>query len=277
MAGAGLMLGVLVAGPVSAAPEPEQDIVSVVTVQPAADVDSTPGLLTGERVMDALREALEIVRDGVPEAARAGLAALARDLRALAMGQATEDGLPPADWSTGQPWVPVRVEDLQVELDAPNLLPDPQAGGEGGRVGNLPARARRTVWLPVTGTLERVDQVLALLGAGETERRRAGQLLEDALQLGETRIVLADRPMIVAYYRVEAALGTLGKWDEAVRAGLRQAAASLRDEAHRGDLADRLQAESDRVEPDANGLRELAERLREQIVRDAAPQPAAAR
>jgi hypothetical protein len=276
MAGVWLVLGLLSAAPAVAALAPERDIVTVVAAQPVAGVDSAPGLLTGERVMDVLSESLEMVRDGVPEAARAGLEALARDLRALAAGQAPKAGIPPADWSTGHPWVPVRVEDLRVQLDAPDLLPDPQAGGEGGRVGDLPARARRTVWLPVAGTAQRVGQALALLGAGQSERSPAQRLLEAALQQVQTRVVLADRPLIIAYYQVEAALGALGHWDEAVRASLRQAAALLQDEAHRGDLADRLQAESDRMAPDAGNLQYLAERLREQIMQDAGPQPAAA-
>jgi hypothetical protein len=248
---------------------PERDIVAKVSATPLPDSESVPGLLTGKRVMDGLQGALELVRGGVPEAASPGLETLLDELRQLQEGEGPAPPLPASYRSGGEQWLPVRAEVLQVQLDAPDLLPRPRPGHNGGQVGNLPAKARRTDWLPVGRTAQRVEKVRHLVNTGGKEQ--AQEILEAALQGTQSSLVLEHRPLILAYYGVETALAAAPRWDDAMRERLRQAGEALDGEAGSADLADRLQAQADRLTLDLRGLQDLALALRKQVVQAAGP------
>lgn len=89
-------------------------------------------------------------------------------------------------------------------------------------------------------------------------RERAQRLLAAALGLPQSGIVLEDRSLILACYDVESALAAVPDWNPAVRDRLRRAAEALADDAGTADLADRLQAQADRLAPDLRGLQDLA-------------------
>jgi len=251
----------------------EQDIVAIVSTAPLPDSESVPGLLTGQRVMEDLRDSLELVRGGVPKAASPGLQSLFDQLHQLSAGDDSSSSPLPASYrSDGELWLPVRAQLLRVQLDTPDLLPRPQAGHAGGQVGNLPAKARRIDWLAVGPTAQRVGQALRLADTGNEDQ--AQQLLEAAIGGTESSLVLEDRPLILAYYGVEAALAAAPRWDDAMRNRLREAAEHLDTNAK--DLADRLQAQADRLTPDLRALQDLALALRKQILDVSAPQPAKA-
>lgn len=245
----------------------EQDIVEIVSATPLSDSESVPGLLTGQRIMDKLQGALELVRGGVPEAASSGLESLLDELRHLLAGDGLEPQLPVSYRSDGELWLPVRAELLRVRLDAPDLLPRPRSGHDGGQIGNLRVKAQRTIWLPVGLTVQRVEQVRHLVNTGGQDQ--AQRLLGAALQETQSSLVLEHRPLILAYYVVEAALAAVPRWDDAMRERLRQAAEALGGEAESADLADRLQAQADRLTPDLRGLQDVALALRKQIVQAA--------
>ena len=252
----------LVAQPVATL-SPERDIVAVVSSTTLSDSETVPGLLAGQRIMDGLGNALELVRGGVPEAASPGIEMLLDELRRLRAGDDSAPPLPASYWSDGELWLPVRAQLLRVRLDAPDLLPRPRPGHVGGRVGNLPAKARRIDRLPVERTTQQVGRILPLVNSGEREQAR--QQLEAALRGVQSSLVLEDRPMILAYYGVESALGAAPRWDEAIRDQLREVAGALDSSAAAVALADRLQAQADRLTLDLRGLQGLALALRKQI------------
>jgi len=254
-----------------AAPDsPEADIVATVSTEPLPDTEAVPGLLSGQRIMDQLRSVLELVRGGVPDAARPDIEQLDRELRRLQVGEGAASPLPASYRSDNELWLPVKVQLLQVQLDAPDLVPRPEPGKTGGEVRNLPAKARRTEWLPVGLTARRVDEVLSLLSSGKEGQERAQQALETALKELHTSLVLENRQLILAYYAVEAALAAVPHWDDPIRNQLREAAKGLA-EAGSTKLADRLQTQADRLTPDLRELQALALTLRRQIAQDAGP------
>jgi hypothetical protein len=254
---------------------PEQDIVAVISASPLSDTEPMPGLLSGQRIMDSLRSALELIRGGVPDAAPPGLEELRQELRSLQSGEGVASPLPASYHRDGELWLPVKAQLLQVRLDAPDLLPRPRPDHAGGRVGNLPAKARRIDWLPVGLTEQRVAEALPLLSAGEAGQDRAQQMLEAALQGLDSSQVLEHRSLILAYYGLENALAAAPRWDESIRDRLRRAAESLNAEAGSTKLADRLQAQADRSTPDLRELQELAMALRERILSEAGNGPPA--
>jgi hypothetical protein len=245
---------------------PEQDIVSVISATPLSDTEPVPGLLSGQRIMADLRSALELVRGGVPEAARPGLEELANELPQLQSGEGSASPLPASYRSEGELWLPVRAQLLRVRLDAPDLRPRPRPDHAGGQVGNLPAKARRIDWLPVELTERRVEEALHLLAAGESGQEQARQLLEAALQGPRSRVELEHRPLILAYYQVQSALASAPRWDDSTRDSLRRAAEALDVETGLTGLADRLQAQADRSTPDQRELQDLAAGLRKRIL-----------
>jgi hypothetical protein len=254
-----------------AAPDsPEADIVATLSTEPLPDAEAVPGLLAGQRIMDQLRSVLELVRGGVPDAARPDIEQLDRELRRLQEGEGATSPLPDSYRSDDELWLPVKVQLLQVQLDAPDLVPRPEPGHTGGKVGNLPAKARRTEWLPVSLTAQRVGEVLSLLSSGKEGQERAQQELEAALKELHTSLVLENRRLISAYYAVEAALAAVPSWDDPIREQLREAAEGLA-EAGSTKLADRLQTQADRLTPDLRELQALALTLRRQIDQDAGP------
>jgi hypothetical protein len=254
-----------------AAPDsPEADIVATVSTEPLPDTEAVPGLLAGQRIMDQLRSVLELVRGGVPDAARPDIEQLDRELRRLQEGEGAASPLPTSYRSDGELWLPVKVQLLQVQLDAPDLVPRPEPGKTGGKVRNLQTKARRTEWLPVGLTAQRVDEVLSLLSSGKEGQERAQQALETALKELHTSLVLENRHLISAYYAVEAALAGVPHWDDPIRKQLREAAEGLA-EAGSTKLADRLQTQADRLTPDLRELQALALMLRRQIAQDAGP------
>lgn len=256
--------------PTSAA-SPERDIVEIVSAAPLSDGQSVPGLLTGQRFMDGLRDAEELVRGDVPEAAAPGLEAIIGELRQLQSGGGPDPQLPPSYWSDGELWLPVRAETLHVLLDAPVLLPRPRPGQKGGQVGNLPARAQRIFWLPVGRTIELVVQARHWLPIEREGRERAQVLLTAAIGLQQPSVVLKDRPLILAYYDVESALAAVPDWSPAVRDRLRRAAETLAGDHDAAELAGRVQAQADRLTPDLRALQDLALALRKQIAVAAGP------
>jgi hypothetical protein len=254
-----------------AAPDsPEADIVATISTEPLPDAEAVPGLLAGQRIMDQLRSVLELVRGAVPDAARPDLEQLDRELRRLREGEGAAPPLPASYRSDGELWLPVKVQQLRVQLDAPDLVPRPEPGKTGGKVRNLPAKARRTEWLPVGLTAQRVDEVLSLLSSGKEGQERAQQALDAALQGLHTSLVLENRHLISAYYAVEAALAAVPHWEDPIREKLREAAKGLA-EAGATKLGDRLQTQADRLTPDLRELQALALTLRRQIAQDAGP------
>jgi hypothetical protein len=141
----------------------------------------------------------------------------------------------------------------------------------GGEVGNLPARAQRIAWLPVGHTIQRLEQFLSLLNAGQADRVRTQRLLESTLHGVRTRVELQDRPLILAYYQVEAALAAAPQWNETLRSRLRHSAEALDEQTRRTGLADQIQAEADRLTPDVLALQQLSLKLRKQIKKVAGP------
>jgi hypothetical protein len=254
---------------------PERDIVAIVSAIPLSDTETMPGLLAGQRIMDHLQGALELVRGGVPEAASPGLTTLGAELHQLQDGDGPAPSLPPSYRSDGELWLPVRAESVRVRLDAPDLLPRPRPGQAGGEVGNLPAKARRVVRLPVGLTVQRVERARHLVNTGGQEQ--AQQLLEAVLRETQSSLVLEHRPLILAYYGVESALAAAPRWDDALRGRLREAAEALHGKAGAADLTDRLQAQADRLTPDQHGLQDLAMALRDRIVLEAGDRPAGSR
>jgi hypothetical protein len=259
-----LLLLIFALQPVSAA-TPEQDIVAIESASPLPDPAVVPGLVTGRRLMDALRNALDLVRAQVPEAARDGLEVLDRELRDLRSGQHADSPLPASYQTGGELWLPVQAEQLKVRLDAPDLRLRPEPRGAGGQIGNLPALARRTSWLSVDYSMRRIEGSLSQLDAGSSGRVRAQHLLEAALRGVRSSLILQDRPLILAYYQVEAALAGAPHWDQPFRSQLRHAAETLHETAQFADLADQLQAQADRLTPDLRGLQQLALELRKQL------------
>jgi hypothetical protein len=225
--------------------------------------------------MDGLRGALELVLGGVLKAASPGLESLVDELRHLQAGDGPAPPLPAAYRSDGELWLPVGVQLLRVRLDAPDLLPRPRPEQAGGDVGNLPAKARRIERLPVGLTVQRVERVLHFVNTGGQEQ--AQQLLEAVLRETQSSLVLEHRPLILAYYEVESALAAAPPWDDALRGRLREAAEALDGEAGATDLADRLQAQADRLVPYRQGLQDLAVALRDRIVLEAGDRPAGSR
>jgi hypothetical protein len=262
----------LAAQPTAIGP-PERDIVAVESVEPLSSADQLPGMLAGQRIMRALGDGLSLVRGGVSADARPGLDELARELHQLQSGKDLEGPLPASYWAQGQLWIPVRAESMRARLDAPDIRQRPQARGTGGRVGNLPVRARRIAWLPVARSARLVHRALPLLSTGEFGRDRAQQLLEAALHGVRTRVELENRPLILAYYSVERALAAAPRWDERVRRRLRRDAEALARQPELADLADRTQAQADRLTPDLRAVEELALALRKRIVSDAGAGP----
>jgi hypothetical protein len=248
---------------------PERDIVAVVSATPLTDSEPVPGLLAGERVMDGLQGALELVRGGVPKAASPGLESLLGELRRLQDGNGPAPPLPKDYRSDGELWLPVRAQLLRVQLDAPDLLPRPDPEHAGGQVGNLPAKARRIEWLPVGITARRVEQARHLVNTGRKEQ--AQDVLEGALQGTQPSLVLEHRSLILAYYGTEAALAAAPRWDDSMRERLRRAAEDLDVHEKAAELGDRLLAEADRLTPDLRGLQGLALALRKQVVLTAGP------
>jgi len=247
------------------AASPERDIVEIVSAGPLSDGQSMPGLLTGQRLMDGLRGAEELVRGDVPEAAAPGLDAIIGELRQLQSGGGPDPQPPASYWSGGELWLPVRAETLQVLIDAPVLLPRPRPGQKGGQVGNLPARAQRIFWLPVGRTIELVLEARHWLPIEMGGRERAQRLLTAAIGPPQSSIVLEDRPLILAYYDVESALAVVPDWTPAVRDRLRRAAEALANDPGTAGLAGRVQAQADRLTPDLRALQDLALALRKQI------------
>ena len=70
---------------------------AIVSATPLSDSEEVPGLLAGQRILDGLRGALELVRGGVLEAASPGLEMLVDEMRrriVLAAGPDPEEGSP---------------------------------------------------------------------------------------------------------------------------------------------------------------------------------------
>lgn len=260
----------LVAHPASAA-SPERDIVAILSATSLPDGQSLPGLLTGLRLMNGMRDALELVRGEVPKAAAPGLESIVAELRQLQAGVGPHPQLPASYRRGGELWLPVRAGTLQVRLDALGLLPRPRPGQAGGRVGNLPARAQRIVWLPVGRTIQLLAQARHWLPIETGGRERAQRLLAAALGSPQSSIVLEDRSLLLAYYDLQSALAAAPDGSPAVRDRLRRAAEALADDAGTADLADRLQAQADRLTPDLRGLQDLALALRKRIALAAGP------
>jgi hypothetical protein len=250
---------------------PERDIVTVVSATPVPDSGMVPGLLAGQRITNDLRGALELVRGGVPEAASPGLESLLARLRRLLAGDGPAASLPASYRSNGELWLPVQAQSLQVRLDAPDLLPRPRPGHAGGKIGNLPARARRIDWLPVGRTIRLVAAARHGLHTGKPGRERAQRLLAAALRLPHSDLTLEHGTLISAYYDVENALAVAPRWDRAIRDRLRRAAEDLDDKDADSGLAQRLQAQADRLTPDFRQLQDLAVAMRKQIVLTAGP------
>jgi len=263
-----LTLLFLVAQPAIAA-SPERDIVSVTSEEPLPAAEVMPGLLTGQRIMNDLRDALELVRAGVLDAAAPGLESVLGALRDLQNGEGPVPPLPASYRTDGELWLPVRAQLLQVELDAPDLLPRPKPGQAGGQVANLPAKARRIYRLPVEITAQRVEQALHQVRIGNQEQ--AQQLLEAALQGAQPSLELEHQSLISAYYDVESAVAAAPRWDDETRNRLRRAAEALYRESGAGHLADRLQTQADRATPDLRQLQDLALTLRKRVAGDAGP------
>ncbi|MGD8587648.1 MAG: hypothetical protein PVG22_02350 [Chromatiales bacterium] len=260
-----LLLVPLVVLHIASAADPEQDIVAIDSTAPLDRPDSLPGLITGQRIMDALQNIMDLLQSRVAAAERPGVQELITELRQLQRGEGPDSPLPASYQTGGELWLPVRAEQLKVRLDAPDLRLRPQTRSQGGNVGNLTARAQRVTWLPVGSTLQHLESLLSLLGASEPDQIEARRLLETALHGVRTRTELQDRPLILAYYQVEAALAAVHDWSQTVRGGLRHSAERLAEQADWQDLARQLQAEADRLTPDLLSLQKLAMTLRKRI------------
>jgi len=262
-----LLLWLITVLPIASAAAPEQDIVAVESSAPLDRPDTLPGLITGQRLFGALRDAMNLLHGRVPAAVRSEVQSLIKELNRLQRGEGPDSPLPTSYQTGNELWLPVRAEQLRVRLDAPDLRLRPEPRDSGGRVGNLPARAQRITWLPVGRTVRRLEQFQSLLNAGQSDRVRTQRLLESALQGVRTRVELQDRPLILAYYQVEAALAAAPRWSPALRSRLRHAAESLDEQTRRTGLADRMQAEADRLTPDVRSLQRLALTLRKRIAK----------
>ena len=254
---------------------PEQDIVAIESSTPLDRPDTLPGLITGQRIMGAMQDAMKLLYGQVPAAVRPVVLNLITELSQLQRGEGPDSPLPTSYQTGDELWLPVRAEQLTVRLDAPDLRLRPTPSSTGGEVGNLPARAQRIAWLPVGRTTQRLEQFLSLLNAGRADRVRTQRLLESTLQGVRTRVELQDRPLILAYYQVEAALAAAPQWNEALRSSLRHSAEALDEQSRRAGLADQIQAEADRLTPDVLALQQLALTLRKQIVKAAGSADAA--
>lgn len=260
-----LLLWLLATLQIASAATPEQDIVAIESSAPSARPDTLPGLVTGQRIMDALQDAMNLLHGQIPAAVRPGVRDLIKELRQLMRGDGPDSPLPMSYQTGNELWLPVRAEQLQVRLDAPDLRLRPAPRETGGEVGNLPARAQRITWLPVLRTTRRLEMFLSLLNSGTADRFRSQRLLEETLQGVRSRVELQDRPLILAYYQVEAALSAAPQWNQAVRRRLRLSAEALDEQTRRSGLADQIQAEADRLTPDLLSLQQLALTLRKQI------------
>jgi hypothetical protein len=260
-----LLLGLFAALQIASAAAPEQDIVAIQSTAPLDRPDTLPGLITGQRILGTLQDALYLLHGQVPAAVRPVVLNLITELRQLQRGEGPDSPLPDSYQTGDELWLPVRAEQLKVRLDAPDLRLRPEKRGSGGKVGNLPARARRVTWLPVGSTLQHLESLLSLLSTGEADQIHARRVLEKSLQGVRTRTQLQDRPLILAYYQVEAALAAAPDWNQPVRSGLRHAAEMLAEQTDRQDLARQIQTEADRLTPDLFSLQQLATTLRKRI------------
>jgi hypothetical protein len=109
--------------------------------------------------------------------------------------------------------LPVRAEALQVRLQAPDLRPRPPAE-PANQKGKLPAKAQRVTWLLVGLSLRRIDQLFPLLGAGASSLAEGLRLLKTLLAATQSRTRLEHRPLILAYYAVEARLSHAPRGDD---------------------------------------------------------------
>jgi hypothetical protein len=257
-----LLLTLLLAIPPADAAAPERDIVAAAEIPPVGSADP-PGLATGMRLLESLRNALALVQGGVPEAARPGLQALIRDLRRL------------ADTTGGaERWLPVRTQTLRVWLNAPDLRPRPRRASDSehrDHPGNLPARAQRIVRLPVRDVLRRAEAALPLLGAGAPENRKALAELQAALAGLRSEVTLQHRPLIVAYYDVEAALAATAAHAPVPFHRLRDAASALQGVGAPEALVSALRTQAQHPRADPSALLRLALQLRRRIVAVAGP------
>jgi hypothetical protein len=225
----------------------------------------------GQRIMDGLRGALELLRGGVPEAARDGLVALRNELGRLQAGKSLISPLPASYQREGELWLPVRAEALHVRLQAPDLRPRPPAEPAKEK-GNLPAKAQRVTWLPVGLSLRRINQLFPLLGAGASGLSEGQRLLKTLLAATQSRTRLEHRPLILAYYAVEASLSHAPRWDDQARGRLERAGDALAQEPNMSDLAASMRTQAKRSSLNAPKLQALANRLRRRIVKLAGEQ-----
>ncbi|MEJ2610395.1 MAG: hypothetical protein P8179_09960 [Candidatus Thiodiazotropha sp.] len=244
----------------------EQDIVSVESTTSPAWEGQMPGLTTGQRINDVLHNALKLVREDALESVHLDLYELVQDLQRILDGESLDSPLPASYQKDGELWLPVKIEQLKVRLDAPDLRPRPLQGEAGGKVGNMSTQARRITWLPVARTVQLLKQILPLRGING--RLREQHQLEKILLGLHTRLELQDRPLIYAYYQVEAALASAPHWNNELRRQLRRAAERLSKEKRLINYANRLQAQSDRLIFDFHGLQQLALDFHRQIETD---------
>ena len=243
---------------------PEQDIVAIDAVSPLPEAETIPGIVTGQRLMFALKDALDMVSSGVLDAARPGLEILVHELQGLQTGQHPESPLPVSYWSGNELWLPVRAERLKVRLDVPDLRLRPDHDTD-EMAADMPARAQRITWLPVGRSVRLVAGALSQLDGGRAGGLRAQRLLEEALHGVRSQLRLQDRNLVLAYYQIEAALGAAHHWDPDVRSRLRRAAETLKGQPRQADLAAMLQRQADRLTPELGGLQQLAMMLRKRI------------
>lgn len=250
---------------------PAQDVVAVLASTPLDDIDALPALDRGREILARVDEALSLIRARVPQAARPLLTETRQELDALRRNPA--EALPDTYRVGGEWWLPVRADRLQVALDAPDLLPRSRPDTDGGRVANLPARAQRTVWLPLARAERRIAEALSQLAAGESGRLRARRQLEAVINEVLTRVTFTDADLIAAYYRIEAALSAAPHWNAGVHDQLRAAAESLNAVPGQAGLAARTQALADRQSLDWRPLQALALDLRKALIAAASGGP----
>jgi hypothetical protein len=250
----------------AAGADPVHDVVSIHEVGPVS-ADGVPGLLEGRELMDRLSSIRDELRSGVPEVARGGISALLLRIERLVAGR----GIPLPNFyrAEGDLWIPVQAAKVQVVLDAPNLLPRPRPGGEGGVVENLTTRATRIAWLPLARTRDLLEDALrdvaprSEVGGGPPLQR-----IEEVLSAVVYTMRFEQQPLLEAYYALERGLGAGRPWPAEVRTALREAARAL-SRLHVDDLASQLQAVADEVDPDDASLVDTARALRDRIAQQA--------
>ena len=261
----GLALLILLLSGRSAFADPlERDIVGIESAETQIDTASLPGLVSGESIMYALQDALELVRSGIPRAAAPGLNRLDRELRQLLAGASPDSPLPGRYRRGDELWLPIKAQALRVWLDAPDLLMRRTPRQAQDHDNNLPALAQRTRWLPLRRTAGLIESSLPLVAIGE--RSRSLRLLREAVRGVRSRMAFEQAQQIHAYYALEAALAKLPHWNEGLRSRLRHAAEQLSGDNKFSDLGTRLRAQADSITPDFRELQGLALDLRRRLI-----------